>query len=169
MFKEVDVKTFDLEIFNKLNKEWALLSAGNKDAFNTMTISWGEMGTLWNKPVMTCFVRPQRYTKEFIDSNNKMTLSFFNGNHMKDLTVLGRESGRDGDKIAKTDLTPTFIEGLPTFEEANIVVVGKKLGSLTVVSIFSLTKSLKTLIISMLLSFFVVKFVKFNVGICRNV
>ena len=66
MFKEVDVKTFDLEIFNKLNKEWALLSAGNKDAFNTMTISWGEMGTLWNKPVMTCFVRPQRYTKEFL-------------------------------------------------------------------------------------------------------
>lgn len=42
-------------------------------------------------------------------------------------------------------------------------------GSLTVVSIFSLTKSLKTLIISMLLSFFVVKFVKFNVGICRIV
>ena len=107
MFKEVDINTFDLKIFNKLNKEWALLSAGNKDAFNTMTISWGEMGTLWNKPVMTCFVRPQRYTKEFIDS--------------------GRESGRDGDKIAKTDLTPTFIEGLPTFEEADIVVVGKKL------------------------------------------
>ena len=127
MFKEIDIKTFDLEIFNKLNKEWALLSAGNKDAFNTMTISWGEMGTLWNKPVMTCFVRPQRYTKEFIDSNNKMTLSFFNGNHMKDLTILGRESGRDGDKIAKTDLTSTFIEGLPTFEEADIVVVGKKL------------------------------------------
>ena len=104
MFKEVDVNTFDLKIFNKLNKEWALLSAGNKDAFNTMTISWGEMGTLWNKPVMTCFVRPQRYTKEFIDSNDKMTLSFFNGEHMKD-----------------------FIEGLPTFEEADIVVVGKKL------------------------------------------
>ena len=71
MFKEVDVNTFDLKIFNKLNKEWALLSAGNKDAFNTMTISWGEMGTLWNKPVMTCFVRPQRYTKEFIDSDNQ--------------------------------------------------------------------------------------------------
>lgn len=76
---------------------------------------------------MTCFVRPQRYTKEFIDSNDQMTLSFFNGEHMKDLTILGRESGRDGDKIAKTDLTPTFIEGLPTFEEADIVVVGKKL------------------------------------------
>ena len=56
-----------------------------------------------------------------------MTLSFFNGEHMKDLTILGRESGRDGDKIAKTDLTPTFIEDLPTFEEADIVVVGKKL------------------------------------------
>ena len=29
MFKEVDINTFDLKIFNKLNKEWALLSAGN--------------------------------------------------------------------------------------------------------------------------------------------
>ena len=42
-------------------------------------------------------------------------------------------------------------------------------GSLTVVSDFSLTKSLKTLIISMLLSFFIVKFVKINVLIWANV
>ena len=43
------------------------------------------------------------------------------------------------------------------------------LGSLTVVSNFLLTKSLKTLIISMLLSFFIVKFVKINVLIWANV
>ena len=49
------------------------------------------------------------------------------------------------------------------------LLIDSEAGSLTVVSDFSLTKSLKTLIISMLLSFFVVKFVKFNVGICRNV
>lgn len=127
MFKETNINEFNLDIFNKLNKEWALVSAGNKDHFNTMTVSWGELGTLWNKPVITCFIRPQRYTKEFIDANEKMTFSFFNGNHMKDLTLLGRESGRDGDKIAKTELTPAFIEDLPTFEEAEIVVVAKKL------------------------------------------
>ena len=40
---------------------------------------------------------------------------------------------------------------------------GSYRGSLTVVSNFSLTKSLKTLIISMLLSFFIVKFAKINV------
>lgn len=45
----------------------------------------------------------------------------------------------------------------------------KELGSLTVVSNFSLTKSLKTLIISMLLSFFIVKFVKIIVLIRANV
>ena len=44
-----------------------------------------------------------------------------------------------------------------------------RVGSLTVVSNFSLTKSLKTLIISMLLSFFVVKFVKLYVVLCRIV
>ena len=43
------------------------------------------------------------------------------------------------------------------------------LGSLTVVSNFSLTKSLKTLIISMLLSFFIVKFVKIIVLTWANV
>ena len=127
MFKETNISEFNLDIFNKLNKEWALVSAGNKDQFNTMTVSWGELGTLWNKPVITCFIRPQRYTKEFIDANEEMTFSFFNGKHMKDLGLLGRESGRDGDKIAKTDLTPTFVDGLPTFEEAEIVVVAKKL------------------------------------------
>lgn len=127
MFKETNISEFNLDIFNKLNKEWALVSAGNKDQFNTMTVSWGELGTLWNKPVITCFIRPQRYTKEFIDANEEMTFSFFNGKHMKDLTLLGRESGRDGDKIAKTELTPTFIDNLPTFEEAEIVVVAKKL------------------------------------------
>lgn len=42
-------------------------------------------------------------------------------------------------------------------------------GSLTVVSNFLLPKSLKTLIISMLLSFFIVKFVKINVLIWANV
>lgn len=127
MLKETNISEFNVDIFNKLNKEWALVSAGNKEQFNTMTVSWGELGTLWNKPVITCFIRPQRYTKEFIDANDEMTFSFFNGKYMKDLGLLGRESGRDGDKIAKTELTPAFIEGLPTFEEAEIVVVAKKL------------------------------------------
>ena len=45
----------------------------------------------------------------------------------------------------------------------------ERAGSLTVVSNFSLTKSLKTLIISMLLSFFIVKFLKINVLIWANV
>lgn len=140
--KEMQIKDFNLNIFEKIDKEWALLSAGNEEKFNTMTISWGEMGTLWNKPVMTCFIRPQRYTKEFIDSNDRITFSFFNGQHMKDLGLLGRTSGRDGDKISQTSLTPAFVEGLPTFKEAEIVIIAKKLYEDTIKPECFLDKSL---------------------------
>ena len=126
-FKEVKAEELQMNPFTKIGKEWMLITAGNEEKCNTMTASWGGVGVMWGKNAVTTYIRPQRYTKEFIDSNDQMTLSFFNGEHMIDLTILGRESGRDGDKIAKTDLTPTFIENLPTFEEADIVVVGKKL------------------------------------------
>ena len=56
---------------------------------------------------------------------------------------------------------------LISYSAENVVIY--YFGSLTVVFIFSLTKSLKTLIISMLLSFFIVKFVKIYVLTWANV
>ncbi len=41
---------FNTDIFAQFDKKWALLCAGTKDHHNAMTISWGGMGTLWNKP-----------------------------------------------------------------------------------------------------------------------
>lgn len=54
---------FYKEIFAQFDKKWALLTAGTKDDFNTMTISWGGIGTIWNKPVATMYVRESRYRK----------------------------------------------------------------------------------------------------------
>ena len=53
---------FTTNIFEQFDKKWALLTAGNSEDFNTMTISWGGMGTIWNKPVATVYVRTSRLT-----------------------------------------------------------------------------------------------------------
>ena len=59
-----------------IGKEWMLVSAGDKDKFNMMTASWGGVGFLWNKPVVFVFIRPERYTREFVDAKGAFTLSF---------------------------------------------------------------------------------------------
>ncbi len=49
---------FNTDIFEQFDKKWALLTAGSENDFNTMTISWGSLGTLWNKSVATVYVSP---------------------------------------------------------------------------------------------------------------
>ena len=74
--KEISVEELKLNPSTLIGKEWALLTAGNKDGYNTMTVSWGQMGELWNKPTTVVYIRPQRYTKEFVDNSEYFTLSF---------------------------------------------------------------------------------------------
>ena len=62
--------------FVAIGKEWMLITAGDENQVNTMTASWGGMGVLWNKDVVTAYIRPQRYTKEFVDSQDCFSLSF---------------------------------------------------------------------------------------------
>ena len=63
--------------FEKFNNEWALVTAGTKDNFNSMTISWGSFGTLWFKKVITIYIRPDRYTFKFLEENDTFTISFY--------------------------------------------------------------------------------------------
>jgi len=118
---------FNTDIFAQYNKKWALLTAGDNDSFNTMTISWGGLGTLWNKPVATAYVRTSRYTHEFLDNNDYFTISFFPEEYKKQLGVLGSKSGRDMDKIHDSGLTPKSVDGSVTFEEAEVTLLCKKL------------------------------------------
>jgi len=113
------------EVFGDF-KSMALLTAGTMDDYNTMTIGWGELGTLWGKPVCTVYVRPTRYTLEYMDKNDTFTVSFYDSNK-EDLVYLGRHSGRDEDKVAKTQLTPVEAGGSVSFEEAWETLVLKKL------------------------------------------
>lgn len=119
---------FDEGVFDLFDKKWALVTAGSMDDHNTMTISWGGLGTLWSVPVATVYIKPVRYTHEFMDRNDYFTLSFFGEQHKKALGLLGSRSGRDCDKVALSGLTPYAVnEKAVGFKEAETVVVCRKL------------------------------------------
>ena len=128
-FKEIRPDELKTEPFKLLDKGWALLSAGKEDSFNTMTVSWGAMGTIWGQPAATVYVRPQRYTKEFIDREKTFTLCFFDEEYKKDLGYLGKVSGRNEDKLSACSLSPCFCKGedAPVFKEAKLVLVCRKM------------------------------------------
>ena len=126
-FRSVPYDSLSLNPFTKIGKEWALLTAGDENGFNTMTVSWGAMGFMWGKPSVTVYIRPQRYTKKFVDANDTFTLSFYGPEHKQALSICGSKSGRDCDKVKEAGLTPYFVDGTAAFEEADMVFVCKKL------------------------------------------
>jgi flavin reductase (DIM6/NTAB) family NADH-FMN oxidoreductase RutF len=111
-----------------IGKGWMLITAGNLKSFNTMTASWGNLGHLWNKNVAIMYIRPQRYTKEFVDREDIFTLSFFKEDYRKALNICGSKSGRDGDKVKEAGLTPIATpNGSVSFKEAHIILECRKL------------------------------------------
>ena len=126
-----DISDICFDPFTKIGKEWMLISACDEKRqdkkINTMTASWGGVGVLWNKNVFFCFVRPQRFTKEFIDASDTVTLSFFDEAFRDALTKCGRVSGRDCNKIQDAGLHANAVDGAVFFEEAKLTIVGKKL------------------------------------------
>ena len=113
--------------FTKFEKDWALLTAGTEERYNSMTIGWGSLGTVWNKDVLTVYVRPDRYTWEFLRDNEYFTVSFFPESCREALAIMGQMSGRDGDKAAAAGLTPRILPQGITFKEATETFVCKKI------------------------------------------
>ena len=126
MLQKIDPKTLTMNPFTLIGDQWLLITAGTPEHCNTMTASWGGVGVMWAEPSATCYIRPQRYTKEFVDAHDTFTLSFFDGGWRKQLSYLGTVSGRDEDKVAKAGLTPAFDQAGPYFEEASLVFVCRK-------------------------------------------
>ncbi len=118
---------FDTDIFTLYDKKWALLTAGNENDFNTMTISWGGLGTIWNKPVATVYVRTSRLTHDYMDKNEYFTVSFYPEKYRSILGVLGKKSGREMNKMKDSGLTPKKAGESMTFEEAEVTFLCRKL------------------------------------------
>lgn len=125
--KEISPNNFEKSAFEMIGKDWMLLTAGNENKYNTMTASWGGLGVLWNKNVVFAFVRPQRFTFDFMNDNEYFSCAFFKEDYRNALAYCGKYSGRDVDKAKECNLTPVFNENAPYFEEADTVIVCKKL------------------------------------------
>lgn len=114
----------------RIGEEWMLITAGNENKLNAMTASWGGTGYLWNKPVIFIFIRPQRYTFEFVEHHDIFTCSFFKAEYKKLLNYFGTVSGRDEDKIAVSGLTPLVTpNGGFTYKEAHTSIECRKIYS----------------------------------------
>lgn len=132
--KKIYFKDLKKNPYTMFADEWALISAGtSKNNYNTMTASWGHIGCLWGhkggKPTVVIYVRPTRYTKKFVEENDYFSLTFFDEKYRKDLAYLGAHSGRDEDKVSKTSLTPCEDNRAVYFNEANTVLICRKLYS----------------------------------------
>lgn len=126
MFKEIQVKDLSFNPFTSLQEDWALLSAKNSEnKVNSMTVSWGGVGAIFNENVITVYVRPQRYTRSFIDETGNISLSFFNGEYKKELAYLGAKSGKDEDKLSLQNFKPIFFGDFPAVDKAKLVICAK--------------------------------------------
>lgn len=127
-FSEVEItKIQKFNPFEKIGNEWMLITAGDEKKCNMMTASWGMAGVLWNKNVLAAFVRPQRYTFEFLEKNEYYTVSFLEEKYKKELLFLGKNSGKDIDKLKSISLKPVYNQKAPYFEEALCVLICKKI------------------------------------------
>jgi flavin reductase (DIM6/NTAB) family NADH-FMN oxidoreductase RutF len=126
--KAIKVNELTDNVFSLIGKDWMLITSGTVDNYNTMTASWGGMGYLWNKNVCFIFVRPSRYTYEFMEQNDTFSLNFFTDEWRNALTICGKKSGRDIDKAKETGLKPIPGNNQTTsFEQARLIIECKKL------------------------------------------
>ena len=125
--RSIRPEELEKNVFHMIGKEWLLVTAEKEGKVNTMTASWGGLGVMWGKNVAYIVLRPQRYTKEFVDREEYFTLSFFGEEYRKALALCGAKSGREVDKVKECGFTvEASPEGAPYFEQADLVLVCRK-------------------------------------------
>lgn len=103
-------------VFELFDRQWALVTAGSIEHYNSCTVGWGSLGNLWgptgrSRPTVTVYVHPARYTCEFLERGDTFTVSFYPPEYRRALGYIGSHSGRDGDKAAAAGLTPGGLPG----------------------------------------------------------
>ncbi len=129
VFQPIPVDDLELNPFESIGKDWALVSAGTKQKANTMTVSWGGIGVLWGKNVAFLFIRDSRYTKEFLDAGEFFSVSFMGKEYKEALNYCGSHSGRNSDKVAEAGLTWNYKLSIPFIDEGNFVLLCHKLAA----------------------------------------
>ena len=127
-YKEVPAEKMPGHVIEMIGRQWMLVTAGDGEKCNTMTASWGGIGFIWGRPAATVYIRPQRYTREFVDAEQRLTLSFMDERYRKALAYCGAHSGRTEDKIAAAGLTVARTpDGTPCIGDAALVLECRKM------------------------------------------
>ena len=127
--KKILPENINDNIFKLIGKDWMLVAAQKDGKVNAMTASWGFGGVMWGKNAVVVGIRPQRYTKEFVDNGDTFSITILPESYRETMSYFGTVSGRDEDKIAKTGLTVAHDENTPYFEEGRLVLICKKMNS----------------------------------------
>jgi flavin reductase (DIM6/NTAB) family NADH-FMN oxidoreductase RutF len=129
--KSISFDTLRVKSHHLWDKQWIVLTSGDfvEGRFNSMTVGWGSLGTMWGKPFAQVVVRPIRHTYGFMEDYNTFTLCAFPEDYRQALQVLGTKSGRDGNKIAEAGLTPIASTKVasPGFAEAELIIECRKM------------------------------------------
>lgn len=128
-FQPITSNDLEMSVFKMIGTDWMLITAEKDQKVNTMTASWGGFGVIWNKNVVYVFIRHSRFTKEFVDTSNTFSLSFFGGQQKSALKYLGAVSGRNEDKIHNARLTINHHNNTPFIDEANTILICRKIAA----------------------------------------
>lgn len=127
-YDKIEASALPDNVIELIGQQWMLVTAGDKDAYNTMTASWGGIGYIYERPSTFIFIRDTRYTYQFLQKEEGFTLSFFPEQYRGALRVCGTKSGRDTDKVKEAGLTPLETpSGLMSFGEARMIIECKKM------------------------------------------
>ena len=109
----------------------AIISAGTKESHNSCVIGWGLLGVAWSKPLFIVYVKPDRYTYQFMEKSDYFTVSFIKKSLYKKFRIYGNKSGRDINKEEESGAQIQFLDnGGITFKEAEEVYVCKMIAKI---------------------------------------
>ena len=128
-FQPFPIEELEFNPFEKIGKEWALVSAGSKQKANTMTVSWGGVGVLWGK--------------EFIDSGDFFSVSFMSESYKKALNYCGSHSGKNKDKMAGAGLTWNYKHSIPFIDEGSFILLCQKMSATKITEASFLSPDIK--------------------------
>ena len=128
-FEIVDVNELMMSPTKEIGKSWGILTGTSDKGFNSMTVSWGSIGVLWSRPCVFAFVRPGRYTYQFMESGEYFSLAIMSEDIHSEMAVFGSKSGRDVDKYAVSGFTAADEDGVKFPEEARLVFICKKIAA----------------------------------------
>ncbi len=114
-------------------KGFPVITAGKEEHYNSMTGSGGGLGLFFRKPTIWCILRSDRYTLELIEKEQTYTISYFPNEYKEQILFLGKESGRDSEKMKEVELTSVQTpSGKISFRESGLIIECKLLVLTTV-------------------------------------